>query len=153
AKQVEGLASRLLADDPHGWFPPGQRESTLRRVFAETLTYLIQKFGPNMADWQWGRLHRLPLKHVLASRGDFGQLLNHGGSPVKGDMITVCNTGSGPDWLATSGATYRLIADLSTNGLWAVDSQSQSGHPGTPHYSDQLQAWATGEYRFLPLDP
>ncbi len=152
AKQAEGIASRLLADDPHGWFPPGQRESTLRRVFSETLSYLTQRFGSGMSAWHWGRLHRLPLKHVLASRGDLEQLLNHGGGPVKGDMITVCNTGSGPDWLATTGANYRLIADLSTNGLWAVDSQSQSGHPGTPHYSDQLQAWANGEYHFLSLD-
>jgi penicillin amidase len=153
SKQVEGLTSRLLAADPHGWFAPGERERAIRRVFGETLAYLADRFGPNMSDWTWGRLHRLPLKHVLAARGDLGQLLNHGGGPVKGDMITVCNTGSGADWLATTGATYRLIADLATNGLWAVDSQSQSGHPGTRHYSDQLASWTNGDYHFLPLDP
>jgi penicillin G amidase len=152
AKQAEGLASRLLADDPHGWFPPGRREPTLRRAFADTLDDLSRRLGPDMDDWKWGRLHRLPLKHVLASRGDLGALLNHGGGPVKGDMTTVCNTGSGPDWLATSGATYRMIVDLGQRGLWAVDSQSQSGSPGSPHYSDQLQAWSTGEYHELFLD-
>jgi penicillin amidase len=151
SKQAEGIASRLLAEDPHGWFAPGERERTIRRIFGETLAYLADRFGPNMTDWSWGRLHPLPLKHVLAGRGDIAQLLNHGGGPVKGDMITVCNTGSGNDWLATTGATYRLIADLSTNGLWAVDSQSQSGHPGTRHYSDQLAAWTNGDYHFLPL--
>jgi penicillin amidase len=152
AKQAEGLASRLLADDPHGWFPPGRREPTLRRAFADTLDELSRRLGPDMDDWKWGRLHRLPLKHVLASRGDLGALLNHGGGPVKGDMVTVCNTGSGPDWLATTGATYRMISDLSRNGLRAVDSQSQSGSPGDPHYSDQLHAWSTGEYHELCLD-
>jgi penicillin amidase len=152
AKQAEGVASRLLADDPHGWFPPGRREPTLRRVFADTLDDLSRRLGPDMDGWQWSRLHRLPLEHVLASRGDLGALLNHGGGPVKGDMITVCNTGSGPDWLATTGATYRMIADLSRNGLWAVDSQSQSGNPGSPHYSDRLHAWSTGEYHDLLLD-
>lgn len=152
SKQVEGLASRLLAGDPHEWFAPGQRESALRRVFAETLTYLASRLGPDLARWTWGRLHQLPLKHVLGSRGELAQVLNHGGGGVKGDMITVCNTGSGPDWLATTGATSRILADLSTNGLWLVDSQSQSGHPGTTHYSDQLPTWMAGEYHFLPLD-
>src|SRR4030095_7515591 len=119
-----------------GWFPSGQRVPCIRRVFTDTLAYLTQRFGPDVATWQWGRLHRLPLKHVLSNRGDLGQLLNHGGGPVSGDMPTVCNTGSDPTWLATTGAGYRLIADLATNCLLAVDAQSQSGHPGSPHYSD-----------------
>jgi penicillin amidase len=152
AKQAEGIACRLLADDPHEWFPAGQRLPTLHRVFTHTLKYLTDRFGSAMSAWQWGRLHQLPLKHVLAGRGDLAQLLNHGGGPVKGDMITVCNTGSGPDWLATSGAGYRLIADLSTNCLLAVDAESQSGHPGSPNYSDQFAAWHSGEYHVLPLD-
>ena len=67
-------------------------------------------------------------------------------------MTTVCNTGSDANWLATSGAGYRLIADLATNHLLAVDAQSQSGHPGSPHYSDQLAAWSSGKYHLLPLD-
>jgi penicillin amidase len=152
AKQAEGIASRLLTDDPHGWFPAGQRIPRIRGVFSDTLAYLSQCLGPDMAAWQWGRLHRLPLKHVLSMRGDLGQLLNHGGVPVNGDMVTVCNTGSDPNWLATTGAGYRLIADLSTSSLLAVDAQSQSGQPGTPHYSDQLAAWNAGEYHVLPLN-
>jgi penicillin amidase len=152
AKQAEGMACRLLAADPLGWFPAGQRLPTLHRVFQQTLNDLTDRFGHDMAAWQWGRLHQLPLKHVLSSRGELGQLLNHGGGPVKGDMITVCNTGSGPDWQATSGAGYRLIADLSTRCLLAVDAQSQSGQPGSPHYSDQFAAWHSGDYHVLPLD-
>jgi penicillin G amidase len=152
AKQAEGIASRLLADDPLGWFPSGQRVPRIRRVFRDTLAYLTQRLGPDMASWQWGRLHRLPLKHVLSNRGDLGQLLDHGGVPVNGDMTTVCNTGNDPNWQATSGAGYRLIADLATNCLLAVDAQSQSGHPGSLHYSDQLAAWSGGEYHVLPLN-
>jgi len=152
AKQAEGIASRLLEADPHGWFADGQRFPHIQRVFSETLAYLTQRFGSEMSAWQWGRLHRLPLRHVLSSRGDLGQLLDHGGGPVGGDMTTVCNTGGDANWLATSGAGYRLIADLATNQLLAVDAQSQSGQPGSPHYSDQLAAWASGEYGVIPLD-
>ena len=68
--------------------------------------------------------------------------------------MTVCNTWSNPDFTVRTGATYRLIADLNAipSGLWAVDSQSQSGNPGSPHYRDQLTEWVAGRYHFLPLD-
>ena len=65
-------------------------------------TYLITHIGARRRGDRHRRAvdrlavcHQLPLKHVLSNRGDLGQLLNHGGGPVKGDMITVCNTGSG----------------------------------------------------------
>lgn len=151
-KQSEALANRLLAADPLGWFAPGARSSAIRRTFTETLKYLSQRLGPNLADWQWGRLHRLDLKHVLSGRGELGKLLNHGGIAVRGDTNTVCNTGTGSDGEIISGAGYRLIADLSESHLRAIDAPSQSGQPGTPHYSDQLDGWQKGEYLQIPLD-
>ena len=151
SKQVEALAGRLLAGDPLSWFAAGQREPALRKSFIEMLSHLSERFGPQVSDWRWGRLHRMPLKHVLSGRGDLAQLLDHGGAGVAGDMMTVCNTGSDPGWQATTGAGYRLIADLATEGLWAIDAQSQSGNPATPHYSDQFQAWQSGRYHWLPL--
>jgi acyl-homoserine lactone acylase PvdQ len=45
-----------------------------------------------------------------------------------------------------------LIADLGTSVLSAMDAQSQSGHPGSPHYCDQLAAWCAGEYHTVPLN-
>jgi penicillin amidase len=151
AKQAEGMASRLLAGDPHGWFPEGERLPSIRRVFNSTLSFLTERLGPDISQWQWGRLHQMPLKHVLGDRGDLGQLLNHGGVAVNGDMMTVCNTGSDPNWLATTGAGYRLIADLATSDLLAIDAQSQSGQPGSEHYSDQLAVWSAGQYHVVPL--
>jgi penicillin amidase len=52
------------------------------------------------------------------------------------------------------GANYRLIAELASEppGLWAVDAQGQSGHPGSAHYGDQLGEWIAGRYHYLPLD-
>jgi penicillin amidase len=151
-KQAEALANRLIAADPHGWFAPGQRSQAIRRTFGETLQYLSQRLGPKLADWKWERLHRLDLKHVLSTRGDLGKLLDHGGISVRGDTNTVCNTGTGADWQVISGAGYRQIADLSETVLRAIDAPSQSGQPGTTHYSDQLDRWQKGEYLQIPLD-
>ena len=110
--------------------------------------------GPAMAEWNWGRLHRLDLKHFLGGRGDLGVLFNQGGTGVRGDATTVCNTGRGPEFEAAVGAGFRMICDLgeSPAGLWMVDCQSQSGHCGSPHYRDQFPDWIAGEYHFVPLD-
>lgn len=153
AQGVQSCASRLLAADPAGWFQRSDRQARIVETFAATLDELAGKLGPDMATWHWGRLHRLPLKHVLSSRGDLGQLLDHGGEAVRGDMGTVCNTGGGPDFTAASGAGYRLIADFSANPptLLAIDGQSQSGHPGSPHYGDQFPDWQAGRYHEIPL--
>ncbi|MGZ0168994.1 MAG: penicillin acylase family protein [Planctomycetales bacterium] len=153
AKGVDPCAGRLLESDPHGWFPDDNCQEQLRRTFAETLAYLKDRFGSDMSDWTWGQLHVMPLRHVLSSRGDLGQLLDHGGSGVRGDMQTVCNTGSGPELSAATGAGYRMVADLSSSPpvLRAVDAQSQSGQPGSPHYSDQFDDWVSGRYHDIAL--
>jgi penicillin amidase len=153
AKGVDPCATRLLESDPHGWFPNGSRQLRLRETFAATLEYLEDRFGPDMSAWSWGQLHVMPLRHVLSARGDLGQLLDHGGAGVRGDMLTVCNTGGGPDWIAASGAGYRMVADLNSSPpvLRAVDAQSQSGQPGSPHYSDQFDDWVSGRYHEIVL--
>lgn len=154
SKGGEACAGRLLKSDPLGWFAAGTREQRLVDSFQAAVDDLTSRLGPDPDGWTWGRLHRMPLQHVLSGCGDLGQLLDHGGVSVRGDMLTVCNTGSGPDWLATTGAGYRLVADMSSSppSLMAVDGQSQSGHPGSPHYSNQLDDWLAGRYHELVLD-
>jgi acyl-homoserine lactone acylase PvdQ len=180
SKGVESCAMRLLVNDEHGWFRdasavgfqpaeaprvrsvqsgtletcPTTREDRIVAAMRAALGALAMRLGPDSSDWTWGRLHRMPLRHVLSARGDLGRLLDRGGIGVRGDMATVCNTGCAPDFTAPSGAGYRLIADLSISPpkLLAIDGQSQSGHPGSPHYSDQLETWLTGGYHEIPLD-
>ena len=151
---VAGLATALLAGDEGGWFGDGQREAAIVAALGAALDELTGRLGSDMTEWGWGRLHKIHLRHVLTQRGDLGTLLDRGGRPVRGNGMTVCNTGFDPNWGAAMGANYRLISDLSTDppGLWAVDAQGQSGHPGSPHYGDQLTEWLAGRYHFLPLD-
>jgi penicillin amidase len=155
AGAIGGLATTLLSGDPAGWFVRGAREATLVAAFNSALDALTEQFGGEMLDWAWGRMHKMIQKHFLSDRGELGALLDRGGIPVKGDGVTVCNTGFDPNWGATMGAGYRLIADLSDphGTLRAVDAGSESGHPGSPHYDDQLTVWLTGRYHDLALTP
>jgi penicillin G amidase len=145
----------LLTEDSAGWFAPGLREPTIRMTMESVLTSLRKRLGPDMEQWTWGRVHLLPLRHFLSGRGDLSQLLDHGNQPIKGDYTTVCNAWQNAAGEARAGAGYRLIADLGDEaaGLWAVDAQSQSGHPGSPHYHDQLGDWIAGRFHYLPLTP
>jgi penicillin amidase len=154
AGALAGLAAGLIGDDEVGWFGRRSREAALLGAFEATLDELERRLGPDVATWTWGRLHQIRLPHVLSARGELGPLLDRGGVPVKGSGVTVCNTGYDPNYLAPMGANYRLIADLASSppGLWAVDAQGQSGHPGSPHYGDQLAEWIAARYHWLTLD-
>jgi penicillin amidase len=154
ADAAAGLAVALLAEDPAEWFVGPNRETALVDALLATIEDLTGRFGPDMAGWTWGRLHAIHLRHVLSGRGDLGRLLDRGGVPVRGNGVTVCNTGFDPNYLAPLGANYRLIADFATDppALHSVDAQGASGHPGSPHYGDQLAEWLAGRYHYLPLD-
>ena len=151
---IGGLASQMLREDRVGWFRRQPRRNAVVRAWRAGLAELSRRMGPEVSSWTWGRAHRIHLRHVLSGRGDLGVLLDRGGLPVKGNGITVCNTGYDPNWGATMGANFRMVADLSSpeSGLWTVDAQGQSGHPGSPHYGDQLPAWLDARYHFLALE-
>ena len=44
-----------------------------------------------------------------------------------------------------------IIHQEPQGGFWAVDAGSESGHPGSPHYNDQISDWLTARYHYLPL--
>ncbi len=147
-----GLAGALIYENVAGWFgSDSDREKSMVDALTTALAEIESRLGQDMPEWAWGKLHKVQLRHVLSGRGDLGTLLDRGGLPVGGNGVTVCNTGFDPNWGAPTGANYRLISDLSEDGMWAVESQGQSGHPGSVHYCDQLEEWLAGRYHFLAL--
>jgi len=36
--------------------------------------------------------------------------------------------------------------------MWTIEVGSTSGHPGSPHYDDQLAPWGVGQFHYLALD-
>lgn len=148
-----GLAAALLHNDACGWFHRRSRQQAVQQAFVAALDELTARLGPDIRQWHWGRLHLLQQRHFLSGRGSMEELLDRGNVPVQGDGYTVCNTGFDPSHAALLGAGYRLLADLADPncGLWAVDAGSASGHPGSPHYDDQLETWLAGGYHYHSL--
>ena len=154
AGAIGGLAMELLSGEGIGWFSQRNRKEAVLAAFSDTLNELEARLDPDMSEWTWGRIHTISLKHHLSEIGDLSELLDRGEQPVGGNGVTVCNTGSDTNYVAATGANYRLVAELDDGPptLWSVDAAGQSGNPGSPHYCDQLPMWLTGSLRRLPLD-
>jgi penicillin amidase len=154
AANAGGLAAALLAGDEAGWFGRRERREAARSALRAALDELTARLGPDRSGWAWGRLHTLVQRHFLSGLGELGELLDRSGAPVRGDLTTVCSTTPDANYAAHLGASYRMVADLADprQGLWAVDVAGASGHPGSPHYDDQIAPWGEGGYHYLPLN-
>jgi penicillin G amidase len=122
-------------------------------LFVECLdlacTRLVTKLGSNTKRWTWGRLHTLQLRHPLSKLRPLFPY--QGPFPIGGDSETVNQTGvmheNGlPGEVSVSGS-WRLIIDLGRpESCCTAHCPGQSGHPGSPHYSDGMADWLAGRY-------
>ena len=154
ATSAWGLATTLLERDEVHWFGAENRQQVVHDAFLSALDELQSRFGEDISTWQWGKMHRLRQKHFLSGRGELGRLLDQNAFPMPGDSTTVCNTQPDASFDAHLGPSYRMVVDMADahKGLWAIGVPGQSGHPGSPHYSDQEKDWADGRYHYLALD-
>jgi penicillin amidase len=135
------LPALLRADDSallKGWSWP--------QALAEALARAAEAATP-----PWGEAHRPKLSHPLSGQfPDAG--LDCPALPLAGDTDTVLAIGfvvaAGP--AATYGALARYAFDVGAwdNSLWSV-FHGASGHPESPFYANQHQAWA--ECRMVPM--
>jgi penicillin amidase len=147
------LANQLLKADEFGWFKNGDREQKIREAFAAAMAWLSSRVSPNPSTWRWDKVHTVTFKHPLALNDFAARVFNVGPFPHHGSPTSVNNAGYDPQnpFHTTSGVSYRLIADLSTQELWGINTTGQSGNPASPHYCDQTEDWRTGKYHAIPL--
>lgn len=143
----------ILEQPQSHWFDLGHgetRDEVLRIAMRQTVDYLKSELGPQVGDWVWGKLHRLVFPHPLGRGALLGKFLNRGPYSVGGDNSTIWLTSFSELDLRTEnlvGPPFRFIADLGDwrNSLGLL-APGQSGHPGSRHYADQVQAWFTQGY-------
>ncbi len=122
----------------------------LPAAFSAAVAALRATLGPDMAAWQWGRLHRVHFKHAMGDVPVIGRLLSRGPYPVGGDGETPHQANFAMRWPigpVTVTVSYRQVIDV---GAWensqSVNTTGQCGVWGSPHYADQIPLWREGRY-------
>ncbi|WP_425521815.1 penicillin acylase family protein [Xanthomonas vesicatoria] len=129
--------------------PAARRDQLLLESLRSAYQSLVDRQGPDPAQWQWGKLHTNTVTHAMSAalgseraRLDVGPFAK-GGSPYTPNQSSYDPT----DFRQTIGPSARLIIDL---GDWdnsrAVNYPGQSGDPASPHYRDLAPMWLQGKY-------
>lgn len=129
-----------------------------RQALDAALLDLTARFGPDLASWRWGDLHRA--RHVHPALGDMRGLsyIVNLIQPTSGGDATIARAGmlghGRNPWLNVTGAAYRGVYDLADpDSSVFIISTGQSGHPLSRHYDDMAELWRRGEYVGMSLDP
>jgi penicillin amidase len=130
------------------------RDAALERALAAAWQEGARRWGADVALWPYAPIHRLRLGHALGSAPVIGRWLDRGPFALPGSSTTVLAFGGpweGDEMDVTYGASMRLVNDLGDpDRALAILPGGQSGHPGDPHYDDQLPLYLEVETRSVP---
>jgi len=129
-------------------------------ALARALDELQQRFGADVAAWQWGRAHQMRSEHRPFSRVKLLAPWFELRTPVGGDThtVNVSRVGLRPDvstgelYLDEHGPSLRALYDVANPAQSRViHSTGQSGIVFSPLYRSFVQAW--GAVQYVPLWP
>jgi len=131
------------------------RDEIIRQALVAARLELTKELGKDPDDWQWGKLHQLTLRSAVLGGDNLGGLsgsvlraiFNRGGLEMPGGSSIVDANGwnAGVGYEVDWAPSMRMVVDLSDldASTW-VNQTGESGHPMSPHYSDQIDAWVEG---------
>jgi penicillin amidase len=132
------------------------RDAVITHALRQAIPQAEALLGADRSVWRWDDLHVAPfhseiLRHIpAANTPENAAIFNR--------QIGVGGLGEAPNsttWEITSGnfevtqiPSMRLLIDFSDfDQTRAVLPLGQSGQPDSPHFADQMELWAQGEYR------
>ena len=152
---LESMLSTMARENDTSMLPPGADWKTLAaEALSEGVAYLKERFGDDDDDrWWWGQVHYVRTVHPIAeSIPQLGKVLNPPPAPLSGDGDTPRSGSYGLDspFMVTGTSVARYVFDAGdwNNSAWIVPFGS-SGHPSSPHYSDQMLDWA--DVKLIPM--
>jgi penicillin G amidase len=159
---LENLMINVLHDKTSEWvdnIDTPEKESfddLVIQSFKETVAELSAQLGPDVAQWQWGKLHSFTLSHPLGVVPALNKLLklNRGPFEVPGSFHTVCPYSYSYTNLykTNHGASERHIFDT---GDWdqsqTIIPTGTSGIPASDFYLDQTELYLNNQYHDDPF--
>lgn len=124
----------------------------IANAFKDAVANLNERFGSDIEDWQWSKVHGLVLEHPMGGVKILDKVfnLNRGPWPVGGARHTVSPYRYSTDrpFVVDYGSSHRHIYDASNwdNSLSIIPT-GISGIPASKHYCDQTDSYVNNEYR------
>ena len=152
------VLTKLLDDPNNAWWDDEntkgiveKRDDILRAAMTDARKELTSLMSRDTPGWQWGKLHRVTLRHQTLGSSGIGpieRLFNRGDWPVGGGPAVV-NAMAFDDtrgYRVTAGPTMRMVVDLDDpdNSRW-INQSGTSGHAYHPNYDDQAPLWVTNQ--------
>ncbi|MDX1664476.1 MAG: penicillin acylase family protein [Candidatus Promineifilaceae bacterium] len=146
AKHISHLLEKVVTQ-PSGWFEEGW-PLAIAAALGDSYRRLRRMAGKDSADWQWGTLRKLLLKHPMGEQPPFGAIYNLGPFPFGGDTNTIAQASVRLDDPTANPSvipSMRLLVDAGNPSHNRVSLPGgQSGNPLSPHYADLLPLWREG---------
>ncbi|MDF9392892.1 MULTISPECIES: penicillin acylase family protein [Methylococcus] len=150
-REAETPLRALISSRLPGTVPDrsGSWDAFLRGVLEQSVDELKNEFGAAaLQDLAWGRVNRVAVRHPFSKNLPLASALL--------DMPAVDGAGCGGHCIRVltphQGASERLVVSPGHHDDGVLHMPAgQSGHPLSPHYRDQQDAWASG--RPLPFEP
>lgn len=129
----------------------------LTQSFKEAITSLEHQLGPDINQWQWGKVHQVAFQHPIGKVKLLSKFFNVGTFPIAGTNEVInnqlfiytddaqINTKGGP-------STRRIIDFSDIENSWSVLPTGQSGNPMSKHYDDQTDLFVKGKFRKMKLN-
>ncbi len=146
------------------------KDDIIRKSLVDALSELENGYGKEIANWQWGKIHKVTFKHMFGGNSSLlDKLINVGPFEIGGDGTTILNTEYSFSELYEPthdsnlpfryklfqnklGPSMRYIYDYSQpDYLNYILPTGQSGHFMSNHYKDMSKMWLKGYYLKLPL--
>jgi penicillin amidase len=156
--QVDGLAPQAPASHVALLTQLGKRspmmlgafeswEAAMERALLNAADTLSQRQGDDRSAWRWGPEHQIVWTHNLGRDPELKSTFDLEPLQMDGGRNTVRNAGTPLGATGMHGVSYRQILDLGDlNAGRIVIPPGNSGQPGSPHYSDNVQRWLGMEY-------
>lgn len=132
------------------------RADIIRRSAKEALFELREKFGDDMGEWRWGKLHEHRSNHYVFKKVKYlDKFFNIGPFSLSGSKHTVAPAAYKyhDPYISSHGASTREIIDFSNPGNnIRVITTGCSGHFNSEFFDNQSKLWRKGEYHPVLMD-
>ncbi|MBV1915470.1 MAG: penicillin acylase family protein [Pseudomonadales bacterium] len=133
------------------------RDQLILEAWHLSITFLVNRFGPDLNQWSWGEDTKLLHEHPLGVIPLLGNLLNVGPFPNQAGQEAINNLGfkaDGDNLKITVGPSTRRVIDFGDiENSWGINPTGQSGLFTDQHYDDQAHDYVSGKFRHHYITP